>query len=53
MFWQNALLVVHHGKTHGYLGMAIDYAIPGKVCFSMEQFVENLLAKCPNAMTKH
>ncbi|KAL7564112.1 hypothetical protein ACA910_012384 [Epithemia clementina (nom. ined.)] len=39
-------LTVHRGKVHEYLGMTIDYSKPGKVVFSMHQYVVDLLKEC-------
>ena len=49
---QETALVVHCGQVHDYLGMAIDYSIPGKVCFSMDQYITNLLVECPDHLMK-
>ena len=50
---QETPLVVHCGQVHDYLGMAIDYSIPGKVCFSMDQYITNLLVECPDHLMNH
>lgn len=34
---------VHHRQVHDYLGMIIDYSIPGKVKFSMPTYIEELI----------
>ena len=45
-------LVIHQGKTHDYLGMEINYMTPGKVQFSMDQYISNLIAECPDTLMK-
>ena len=44
-------LVIHQGKTHDYLGMEINYMTPGKVQFSMDQYIY-LIAECPDTLMK-
>lgn len=38
-----APLTVTRGKIHDYLGMTIDYSIPGKVQVSMEDYINSML----------
>ena len=45
-------LVVHWGKTHDYRGMEIDYTIPEKVCFNMDQYILNLINECSAELMK-
>ena len=43
---------VHRGPVQEYLGMTIDYSVKGKVSFSMPQYIEDLLAECPDSIMK-
>ena len=43
-------LSVTKGKIHEYLGMTIDYSIPGKVKFEMNDYVQNVLEEVPEDM---
>ena len=45
-------LVIHWGKVHDYLRMTIDYSAPGKVWFSMDQYIDNLFTECPDQLMK-
>jgi hypothetical protein len=49
-YGQQTPLVMHRGKIHDYLGMAIDYSEDGKVKFSMPDYVEGLLDEAPSKM---
>jgi hypothetical protein len=49
-YGKEAPVTVTRGKKHDYLGMTIDYTAPGKVTFSMNDYVENLLEECPDDM---
>ena len=40
------------GKIHEYLGMTIDYSIPGKVMFRMDDYIDRLIMECPDDMLK-
>ena len=40
------------GPVQEYLGMTIDYRVKGKVSFSMPQYIEDLLAECPDSIMK-
>ena len=44
--------MVTQGETHNYLGMAIDYIIPGKVKIMMLHFVQGVLDECPEDLMK-
>jgi len=35
----------HHGKVHNYLGMQMDFRMPGRVQIKMTKYVEDLLQK--------
>jgi hypothetical protein len=35
----------HHGKVHNYLGMQMDFRVPGRVQIRMTKYVEDLLQK--------
>jgi hypothetical protein len=39
-----------HGKVYEYLGMNLNFENPGKVGFSMKQYVETVLEKAPEDM---
>ena len=47
---EEAPLTVTRGKIHDYLGMVIDYTTPGKVKFSMDQYIEEMLNELPEDM---
>ena len=51
-FGKEAHLTVTRGQTHNYLGMAIDYTIPGKVKFMMPDFVQGVLDEFPEDLMK-
>ena len=38
------------GKIYEYMGMTIDYSLPGKVQISMVNYIENMLSKLPGDM---
>ena len=40
-------MTITRGKIHKYLGMTIDYSSPGKVIFSMVDFIGNMLDDIP------
>jgi hypothetical protein len=42
-----APLTVTRGKIHDYPGMTLDYSVPGKVTFTMHDYIENLLDEAP------
>jgi hypothetical protein len=42
-----APLTVCRGKLHDYLGMTLDYSLPGKVVINMDHYVNELLDKVP------
>jgi Reverse transcriptase (RNA-dependent DNA polymerase) len=44
-FGKEAPLIVNKGKVHDYLGMTIDYSVPGKVQIKMIDYINNMLAK--------
>jgi hypothetical protein len=49
-FGMGATLTVTHGKVYEYLGMNLNFENPGKVGFSMKQYVETVLEKAPEDM---
>ena len=51
-FGKEAPLTVTQGKVHEYLGMKIDFLQDGKVIFSMEDYIEALLAEMPDDLKK-
>ena len=50
-FGKEAPLTVMRGKVHDYLGMKINFGIPGKVQFIMEEYVKTLLEETPADMS--
>ena len=51
-FGKETPLTVHRGKVHDYLGMIIDFSDPGKVIFSMHEYIERLLDEAPADLMK-
>lgn len=47
-YGRKAELMIKRGKVHDYLGMTIDYSIPGKVKFSMYNYIDGLVAELMN-----
>ena len=45
-----APLTVTCGKVHNYLGMTIDYSVPGKVIICMDDYVKGILDEAPSNM---
>jgi hypothetical protein len=43
-------LTVTRGVTHDYLGMTLDYSMPGEVMVRMDDYVHNLLSDAPDDM---
>ena len=41
-----------HGKSHGYLGMWIDYSILGEVRISMDVYLRGVLDDFPEEITE-
>ena len=39
-------LNVHRGHVHNYLGMVMDFSLPGKCKITMDKYVEDLLRDC-------
>jgi len=50
-YGQETPVTVQKGKIHEYLGMTIDFSIPGKVQFRMDDYVDRLLAEVPEDMS--
>ena len=46
------LLTVTRRKVHDYLGMTIDYSVPGKVIICMDDYVRAILDKAPPDMAR-
>ena len=40
------------GKKHDYLGMWLDYSIPGKMLISMEEYLRGVLDDLPELITE-
>ena len=51
-FGKESPLTVTRGNTHEYLGMTIDFSEPGKVIFSMLEYIERLIADTPADLMK-
>jgi hypothetical protein len=49
-FGKEAPLTQTRGKVHDYLGMTIDFSIPGKVKFTMIDYIESMLDELPADM---
>ena len=49
-FGKETPLRVVHGKVHNYLGMRIDYTIPGKVKITMIDYIESMLKELTDDM---
>ena len=45
-YGKEALIPSTTGKVHDYLGMTIDYSIPGKVMFRMEDYIDRMISEC-------
>jgi hypothetical protein len=45
-----APLTVTRGTTHDYLGMTLDYGVPGQVTIRMDDYVQDLLDEAPEDM---
>ena len=45
-----AKMTITRGKVHKYLGMTIDYSLPGKVIFSMIDYIGKMLDVIPEDM---
>ena len=50
-FGKEAPLTTTRGKVHDYLGMKINFEIPGKVQFIMEDYVKTVLEESPADMS--
>ena len=44
---KESTLTVTQGEVHEHLGMTIDYSVPGKVMFKMDDYVDHLLSDLP------
>lgn len=51
-FGQEAELSECTGKVHDYLGMTIDYSVPGKVVFTMFDYLEDIIVEAPAELKK-
>jgi hypothetical protein len=45
-----APLTVTRGTVHDYLGMTLDYGVPGQVTIRMDDYVQDLLDEAPGGM---
>ena len=50
-FGNEGPLIVCHEKAHDYLGMRIDYSEPGKVKFTMFDYIDSMLESLPADMS--
>jgi hypothetical protein len=46
-FGEDAPLTITRGRVHDYLGMTIDYGIPGKVKITIVDYITNMLNELP------
>ena len=44
-------LVIHQGPIQEYLGMTINFGMPGAVQFTMDQYIKNLITEYPPKLT--
>ena len=44
-------LTVTKGTTHKYLGMTLDYTVPGEVTIRMDDYVQEILSEAPDDMS--
>ena len=51
-YGKEAPLSVTKGKIHTYLGMTIDFSEPGKVRFSMKDFIREIISECPDELLR-
>ena len=49
-YGKEAPLVVHRGHKQDYLGMDIDFSVPGRVTFNMTKYLERLLDETPDTL---
>ena len=49
-FGKEAPLTIRRGKVHDYLGMILDFSLPGKVQIKMEEYIKNMLMELPEDM---
>ena len=49
-FGKEAPLTKSRGKVHEYLGMIIDYSVPGKIMFTMIDYIKSMLSELPKDM---
>ena len=45
-------LVITRGRVHEYLGMKMDFSIPGQVVLSMPEYIDSLIKEMPSDLTK-
>jgi len=45
-------MTVNRGKVHNYLGMTLDYSVPGQVKISMQQYIDEILEAFDKAEPK-
>ena len=45
-------LVITRGRVHEYLGMKMDFSIPGQVVLSMPEYIDSLIKETPSDLTK-
>ena len=43
-------MIITRGKVHKYLGMNIDYSSPGKLIFSIINYIGNMIEDIPEGM---
>ena len=47
VFGKASPMVVHKGPHHNYLGITLDYSLPGKVVADMKQYIDKVLSETP------
>ena len=46
-FGKQAPLTVTQGSVHEYLGMMVNFSMPGMVKFSMQDYIQGIIDECP------
>ncbi len=44
---RNCAMTVRQGKTHDYLGMTLDFSVPGKFIINMENYIKGVMKHLP------
>jgi hypothetical protein len=51
-FGKEALLTKTRGKVHDYLGMMLDFSLPGRAKILMIDYIEDMLEDMPSKMDR-